>query len=375
MQSQKSKLLLACGLLVMMSVVGCEQEPSEATMPASEAAMTSGDEGLAVRVVPDEAAQRVDVFVGDDLFTAYLYTDTLTVLKKPVLWPIVSASGAAVTRSFPLDPKPGERTDHPHHIGYWLNYGDVNKLDFWNNSDAIPAERADEMGTIRHREVTRAEGGAARGELDVTMDWLKPDGTPILREDTRFVFHAMDDARIIDRITTLTALDEAVAFNDNKEGMLGLRLTRALEMPTDEPITLTDASGMATEVPVLNNDGVTGHYRNSEGIEGYPDVWGKRARWLTLSGVVDGKPVTLALLDHPQNVGYPTYWHARDYGLFAANPLGQAVFSEGAETLNFSLDAGAATTFRHRLVVFEGEAASDAVEAQYDDFVGEGTGM
>ena len=204
------------------------------------------------------------------------------------------------------------------------------------------------------------------------MEWLTPDGTPILREDTRFVFQATPGARIIDRITTLTALDERVAFDDNKEGVLGLRLTRALEMPTDEPVKLTDASGAATEVPVLDNDGVTGYYRNSEGVEGYPDVWGKRARWMTLSGVVDGKPVTVAILDHPQNVGYPTYWHARDYGLFAANPLGDAIYSEGAARRDFTLAPGATTTFRYRLLIHAGETPTpEWMEAQHRVFIEE----
>ena len=366
MRQRNIRLWLACGaaFLMTMGAFGCAQDAPEAVT------LTPGD-GLSVRVVPDTVQQRVDVLVGDELFTAYLYADTLAVLKKPVLYPITTASGVAVTRGFPLEARPGERTDHPHHIGLWFNYGDVNGLDFWNNSDAISPERAGEMGTIRHREITRAEGGAGRGELDVTMEWLKPDGTPILREDTRFIFLATPGVRIIDRITTLTALDEGVSFEDNKEGVLGLRLTRALEMPTDKAITLTDAAGAVTEVPVLNNDGVTGHYRNSEGVEGYPDVWGKRARWMALSGVVEGDSVTIAILDHPQNVGFPTYWHARDYGLFAANPLGQAVFSEGAETLSFALDPATSTTFRHRLILFDGHVAPAAVEAQYQAFAGE----
>ena len=153
-----------------------------------------------------------------------------------------------------------------------------------------------------------------------------------------------------------------------KEGVLGLRLTRALEMPTDKPLTLTDAAGAVTEVPVLNNDGVTGHYRNSEGTEGYPDVWGQRARWMTLSGIVEGDSVTIAILDHPQNVGFPTYWHARDYGLFAANPFGQAIFSEGAEALHFALAPGASTTMRHRIILFSGHPTPDEIDAQYQDF-------
>ena len=98
------------------------------------------------------------------------------------------------------------------------------------------------------------------------------------------------------------------------------------------------------------------------------DVWGKRAPWVALRGEINSEKVTLALFDHPENVGYPTYWHARGYGLFAANPLGQKIFSEGAEELNFSLKAGESVTFRHRLLIRSGDVSADACEADYQEF-------
>ena len=320
-----------------------------------------------ILVVPDSAAQRVDVRVDGVLFTAYVYADTLSVLKKPVLYPLHTASGVAVTRGYPLDPVAGERVDHPHHIGLWLNYGDVNGLDFWNNSDAIPPERTASMGVIRHRAVVRAESGEGQGALEVAMDWLAPDGAALLREDTRFVFRAEGDLRMVDRIATLTALDEAVSFEDNKEGVLGLRVARALELPSEHPVEVLAADGSV--VRTQENEQVTGQYRNSKGVAGYPDVWGKRARWMMLSGTVEGRPVTVAMLDHPENPGFPTYWHARDYGLFAANPFGQAVFTEGKEALHFALAPGASTTLRYRIILFSGHPSPDDVEAAYRDFV------
>ena len=319
-----------------------------------------------VLVVPDSAAQRVDVLVDGELFTAYLYADTLSVLKKPVLYPLRTSSGIAVTRGYPLDKEVGERVDHPHHIGLWFNYGDINGLDFWNNSDAVSAERAASMGTIRHRAVTHVESGEGGGALHVTMDWLAPDGTALLREDTRFVFRAEADLRVVDRITMLAALDQKVSFEDNKEGALGLRVTRALEMPSNRPVDVLSADGSV--ISTSDNEHVTGRYRNSEGVAGYPDVWGKRARWMMLSGAIRDNPVTVSVLDHPRNPGFPTYWHARDYGLFAANPFGQAVFSEGAESLHFSLAPGVSTTLRHRIMLFSGHPAPDDVEAAYRDF-------
>jgi len=323
-----------------------------------------------VEVVRHDADQRVDILVDGEPFTSYIYSDTIKTLKKPVLFPLRTANGTAITRGFPLDPKPGERVDHPHHIGFWFNYGNVNGLDFWNNSDAIPPERANEMGTIRHREIRLVESGRNRGVLEVTMDWLKPDGKPILREDTRFVFHAGPNLRAIDRITTLTALDERVDFKDNKEGVIAIRVTRALEHPSNKPIRVTDASGKATEVPVMDNTGVTGQYLSSEGVTG-TEVWGTRARWVALSGVVEGDSVTVVIFDHPKNVGYPTYWHARGYGLFSANPLGQKIFSNGKEELNFALDPGESTTFRHRVLLLSGPTSPEQVESHYQKFIAE----
>lgn len=347
--------ILTASLAVTM-MINCSQDRSE---PAAN---------LKVSIANNETEQRVDVLVGGKPFTSYIYSDKIAALKKPVLYPLRTANDVAITRAFPLDQRPGERVDHPHHIGFWLNYGDVNGLDFWNNSDAIPPERAAQMWTIRHREIKNSKSGTDSGELAVTMAWLKPDSTTILIEDTRFIFHAGPKVRAIDRITTLTALEERVEFKDNKEGMVAIRVTRALEHPTDEPIVVTDASGVATDVPVLDNEEVTGEYLSSTGTRG-TEVWGTRAPWVALFGVVENDSVALAIFDHPNNVGYPTYWHARGYGLFSANPLGQKVFSKGTEELNFALDPGQSTTFRYRVFIHSGSITQEQIEAEYQKFV------
>jgi hypothetical protein len=317
-----------------------------------------------VTVVPNEAGRRVDVLVAGKPFTSYIYPTTI---KKPVLYPLLTASGKAVTRGFPLEPRAGERVDHPHQVGLWFNYGDVNGLDFWNNSDAIEAADAAKMGTVMHRSIRKVESGKGHGALEVTTEWVNHEGKPLVREDTRFVFRAAADLRAVDRITTLTALADAVSFTDNKEGVLGLRVTRALEQPADKPEFFTDANGRATTVAVLDNDGVTGKYRSSEGLEG-DAVWGTRGRWTMLSGTVDGEPVVVAILDHPRNVGFPTYWHARGYGLFAANPLGQKALSGGKEELNFRLESGQSTTFRHRVMILTGPVTAETIEKHYQEF-------
>ena len=344
--------------LVLLSMVAAGCLTSESQTQSSKAE---------VRVTANEAARRVDVLVDGKPFTSYIWPDTI---KKPVLYPLRTAAGTIVTRGYPLEPRPGERVDHPHHVGLWFNYGDVNKLDFWNNSDAIKPEEKHKYGSIRHSKIKRVKSGKERGELEVEMEWFTPDGKVILREETTFIFHAGQNLRAIDRITKLTALDSQVVFADNKEGVFGMRVARQLEQPADKPEVFTDASGKATAVPKLDNTGVTGRYESSEGKSG-DAVWGTRGKWTMLAGKIENEEIALAILDHPQNPGYPTYWHARGYGLFAANPLGQEVFSNGKQKLNFTLEAKQSTTFRYRVLILSGKTTAADLESQYQRFTNE----
>ena len=321
-----------------------------------------------INLILNEEEEKVDVMVDGKLFTSFLYTDALDMLKKPVLYPLISANGVIVTRGYPLNPRPKERTDHPHHVGAWLNYGDVNGLDFWNNSDAIPAERESKMGTIRLRKIKAMESGDDEGKLSVVNDWLDSEGNSILEENTEFIISSDKGKRTVDRITRLTALQIPVIFNDNKEGMFGIRMARQLEHLIDKPVALSDAHGRKTDVPVIDNTGVTGNYLSSEGVEGV-DVWGKRAKWIALSGTIDSNDVTVVIMDEPANIGYPTYWHARGYGLFAANPLGQKVFSDGKEELNLSLKPEESVTFKYRILILDGISSKEQLETEYNKYV------
>jgi Family of unknown function (DUF6807) len=344
------RAVLACTLLAVVAWSAFGTGPA------------AGEKG--VRLVRDDAGRRVDVLVDGQPFTSYIYPATL---KKPVLYPLRSAEGTLVTRGFPLEPRPGERVDHPHQVGLWFTYGDVNGIDFWNNSDAIKPEDRPKMGTIVHKAVTAVRDGAAKGELETDMDWILSDGKVVLREHTLFVFRGGAAFRSVDRITRLQALDERVALPDNKEGVFGLRVARALEMPSKTPEVFTDASGRATTVKSMDNTGVNGDYLTSEGKRGEA-VWGTRGRWCTLSGRVGEEPVTIAILDHPSNPGFPTYWHARGYGLFAANPLGQKALSDGKESLNFALAPHEGATFRYRVLILSEMATADRAEAAYKEF-------
>jgi len=316
-----------------------------------------------VHLAVDESGRRVDVTIDGKPFTSYIWPATV---KKPVLYPIRDAHGTLVTRGWPMDPRPGERVDHPHHVGLWLNYENVNGVDFWNNSDAIKPSEAPKMGTILHRRIVQATSGE-RGNLITESDWVLHDGTTLLHERTEYVFAGNASSRTIDRITTLTALDKRVSFDDAKDGMLGMRVARQLELPATKAEVFTDISGRKTDVPKLDNTGITGNYVTSEGKQGN-DAWGTRGRWCVLTGRIGSDTMSIAMLDHPKNPGYPTYWHARDYGLFAANPLGQKIFSNGKEALGFALEPKQSVTFRYRIWIVDGGLTPDRADREQKAF-------
>ena len=355
---------LAALLLSLPSYYSCTSRSIKAEA-ASKEGMTDYDQ--AVQLTRNDAEHKVDVLIAGEHFTSYMYPDKL---KKPVLYPIKSASGTFITRGFPLENRPGERTDHPHHVGLWLNYGDVNGLDFWNNSNAITEDKQERYGSIVHRDIVLMEDGQATGQLVVTADWVDSHGNILLKEDTQYIFKGSENRRIIDRITQLSAIDQEVSFKDNKEGMLGLRVSKELEHPSDKAERYTDAEGNEVDHATVNKEGVNGLYHGSNGLSGEA-VWGTRGEWMTLKGEIQGETITVAIFDHPQNVGYPTYWHARGYGLFAANPLGQKALSGGKDELNFHLKAGQSVTFSHRVIVYsDKEIKEDQVDADFQDFAG-----
>jgi hypothetical protein len=301
-----------------------------------------------VIVVKSAKDKKIDVMIGGKLFTSFLYPDSL---EKPVLYPLHDAGGTVVTRSFPLDKRTGDPTDHPHHIGLWFNYENLNGLDFWNNSYAIPAAKKSQYGWIRTDKILEAQSGNT-GIIAYHANWTNQANDVILEETTRFEFSGNANQRVIDRITTLKANVEA-KFNDAKDGMLGLRLAHELQMQSKEDQKFTDDKGIVTVVKGGTDNLSNGNYITSEGKTG-DAAWSTRGVWCKVYGKMGADSVSIAIIDHPKNPNYPTFWHARGYGLFAANPLGEKIFTKGKSAKNLTLKKGESVTFKYRIVINNG---------------------
>ncbi len=277
-----------------------------------------------------ESERGAVVMINGQFFTEYWRNFNGT----PILWPIIGPTGKPVTRNYPMAKAPGEREDHPHHRSLWFGHGDVNGLSYWHREE------------IRHRQFELLESGTV-GKIVTRNDWLDPKGNPIC-EDRRFLrFGTEGKARWIDFVITITARYGPVRFGDTKEGIFALRVAETIKV---------DAN-------------LGGKIINSEG-QVNQEAWGKKALWVDYYGPIDGEIVGIAVMNHPSSFRFPTFWHVRTYGLFAANPFGVRDFT-GSGDGSFELKEGETIRLAYRVWIHPGDTETAGVAQAYERFARE----
>jgi hypothetical protein len=283
--------------------------------------------------VPD----KIDIDVDGKPFTTF---NSGADANKPYLWPLRSADGKLMTRRWPMEKDTGESHDHPHHRGLWFSYDDVNGVHFWGN-DPSQAAKDKQSGKIVVKNALLKDGGKVK-TLTTDFDWNGPDGHTLIREHRVMTFPSDPQLRIMDFDITLTAA-EKVVFGDTKEGAFAIRLADSM----------TEKSH-------------GGQMVNAEGKRGMNEVWGKRSNWVDYAGNVDGEKLGIAIFDAPGNPRHPTYWHSRDYGLFALDPFGQHAFDPSQPESHWELASGRSLHFRWRVVIHPGDAESAHIADMYE---------
>jgi hypothetical protein len=259
---------------------------------------------------------------------------------------LLGPNGIQMTRNAPMVEVPGEDRDHPHHRAFWFTHGNVNGLDFWTEGK--------EFCKIVHDKFTKVSSGEKEGIIQSSHQWLGKDGTAVCTDErTLRVYNRPDNERLFDYEITITAGKSDVTFGDTKEGSMALRLAETMRLKPNKE----------------NTGKPTGNIVNSEGIRDAA-TWGKRAAWCDYYGPVDGKIVGAAIFDHPQNPRHPTWWHVRDYGLFAANPFGKHDFESLPDKTagNLVIPAGKSVTFRYRIYLHKGDEKQGKVADRYAEY-------
>lgn len=288
------------------------------------------------QVTIEKHEDRYTVNIDGELFTQYIFKG----YDKPILYPVIGPHGISMTRNWPMaEAAPGEAKDHPHHKALWFSHGNVNGIDFW-----AEGEGKGKIASISPPSI-RPDG---TGKIDIAGREVLRDaqGKPVAHQHTFMTFGEAGTSRLIDfQIRISPASGPELTFGDTKEGTMAIRTRPELEINQG--------------AKAINSEGVTGK-----------EIWGKRAKWVDYSGVVDGKTVGIAIFDHPSNPRHPTWWHARDYGLIAANPFGIHDFEKGQPkgAGDMKIPAGQSVTFRYRFVFHEGDAQTAGIGQMYEEY-------
>ncbi len=279
----------------------------------------------------------VTVEIDGKLFTEYL----IETGPKPILWPIIGPTGVAMTRAFPMEKIEGEKQDHPHQRSLWFTHGDVNGIDFWSELKG--------HGSIVHREYVAAKGGDGSAVIATRNDWLGPDGKKQCEDERTLTFGADDKVRTIEFDITLKASEGPVTFGDTKEGTMGIRIPTVMDVNSKKGGRIVTSEGLADTA-----------------------AWGKPAAWVDYHGPLEGKVVGIAILNHPSSFHYPTRWHVRDYGLFAANPFGLKDFEKDDKLKGgYTIPAGESITLRYRFVFHEGDEKAAGIAQLFEHYAAE----
>ncbi len=286
-----------------------------------------------------QLADRVRVEINGQLFTEYIFKD----VPRPYCYPLMGPGEVAMTRNWPMKNVPDEEHDHPHHRSLWFAIGELNGHDFWSEQKAF--------GKTVHEDFQEVKSGKKEGVIRERNKWVAADGTVVCTDERtlRFYTPARPSERLMDFDITLFASNGELTFGDTKEGMMAVRLAPTLRL-----------KGKVGQGHIVNSNGV----RDGQ-------TWGKRADWCDYYGPVEGKTVGIAIFDNPKNPRHPTWWHVRDYGLFAANPFGQHDFEKLPDKTagNLVVPAGKSITFRYRFYLHEGDDQQAKVAEKYAEYV------
>lgn len=304
---------------------------------------------LALTASPASRADAVTVAEHDDTLafadsgkpvTIYHFGDRspLPIPSKPFFYPL-NLDGVCLTRKVAARSEPEPKIDHPHHRSLWVAHGDLNGVNIWDDGEG--------HGFQRHVAFGSRYGGPVCGGFTETVRWETKDGKPVIEDERSFrLWRSASGEVLLDLAVTFHAAHGPVKFGDTKEGgICALRVREPLQ--GDRTGLMTHATGAVTE----------------------PEIWGHRSPWIDYSGELDGRKTGIAVFDHPKSFRYPTHWHARDYGLFTANPFAWHDYQTGwSQDGSYTIEAGKRLPFRYRVLLHEGDGAQANVAARWLDF-------
>jgi Methane oxygenase PmoA len=303
----------------------------------------------AASVQLQRSGDHIDVVIGSKPFTKYYFSPDVA---KAYLMPLQTAGGIVISRPFPVgndvskgDPKAS--SFEPHQRPLYFAHGDIDGLNFWGEAvfqKYYGGHSQEAFGHMADGKVEESRQGADAGSIRASFALEDPNNRIIGRETQTYTFRGDDRTRTIDCEFELKADHGPIAIGDTKEGTFGIRLGHDLSAPR-------------------------GHVINSHGGQGEKAIWGRRADWVNYYGTASGKHLGIVVFEHPKSFRHPTTWHARAYGLLAANPFGLREFTDDPkQDGSWAIPEGSSLRFRYRVVIYDGDLSPAEIDQKYKEY-------
>jgi hypothetical protein len=301
--------------------------------------LAEDDQKFGVSLVEPDGVDKVDVHIGNELFTSYHYG---TKWVRPFLYPMIGPGDTQVTRSWPVTKNTKkEYTDHKHHKSLWVSYGECGrgKVDNWSEEPG--------HGYQLHQKFVTRQSGPVFGRIVAKNDWTTNAKRKQFEETRDMCFYALPGGvRLLDVKVSFKMTQSPITFYDTKEGgLLSVRVASSMDVRRG------------------------GKIENAFGGVNEDETWGKNSPWCDYSGTVDGKEVGIAVFDHEYNPRYPTGWHVRNYGLMTANCFAWKYYRPDARVKgDMTFKKGSTTSWQYRVYIHKGDATKGKVRDRYLDF-------
>ena len=221
------------------------------------------------------------------------------------------------------------------HPGIWMAFGDIGGEDFWRNRGRV----------VHDRFIQQPLGAAGQGSFTQRKFYQRTDGSVVCNEDFRCTIRVVENAYLIQLDATFSGANgREFYFGDQEEMGLGIRV--------------------ATPITEVNGGAIT----DAAGRNGAMTIWSQSSAWCDYSGKIDGQELGLTILCHPDNFR-PSWMHARNYGLIAANPFGRKAMRKGT-TSKVVVKKDETLRLRYAILVHDKKEDAGEAHTEYLQFVG-----
>ena len=290
-------------------------------MPVPKGAL--GQDGL--RVITE--ANDISICVGKDVLMRYRYGD---VPFKPYLQQLFTPAGVNVLRDAPAD--------HLHHHALMFAVA-VDGVNFWEEQQAPGRQEHKAFADTR---VDRRDGMPV-GVFTEQINWVNPRSKELLMKESRTV----EVCRLAEPVVTI------------------LTWKGKFEVPAGkEFVTLTGSPYFGLGMRFLQSMDTGGQFRNAEGKTGVQETNDKQAVWCAYSAGADGKPVTIAMFDHPDNERHPATWFTMD------EPFAYLSATLGLHKEQLKVTASKPLVVRYGVALWDGQVQPEQIDKLYKRWAG-----